>query len=112
MFDWLKSKPSRALPSAGELSAITSAAINDVKEKWVRFDAAMQMKADVPLSAKMGAFVEAIPQFLESKYPTVMHGSAEVFWLTVFTAILESGTHAKDDVNRAIGELKKTYGPK
>jgi len=98
--------------TSGELSAITAAAIGDVKAKWIQFDSTVHWKADVPLSAKIGAFVEPISKFVEGKYPTLMRGPAEVFWLTVFTAILESGTHAKDDVNRAIGELKKKYGPR
>jgi hypothetical protein len=102
-------KPS---PTGGELTAITAAAVADVKAKWIQFDSTIRMKADVPLSAKMGAFVEPITNFIEDKYPTLTQGPAELFWLTVFTAILESGTHAKDDVNRAIGELKKKYGPR
>jgi len=97
--------------TSGELRAILAAALADVKAKWVQFDSTVRMKAEVPLAAKMGAFIEPITKFLEAKYPTLMRGPAEAFWLTVFTAILESNTHAKDDVNAAIAELEKKYRP-
>jgi hypothetical protein len=103
---------SAGLTSSGELRAITSAALADIKAKWVQFDSTVRLKADLPLSVKIDAFVEPISKFVEGKYPTLMRGPAEAFWLTVFTAILESGTHAKDDVNRALGEVKKKYGPR
>jgi hypothetical protein len=111
MFQWLKRKPPTAAQMADDLRAMTSAAITDVKAKWIQFDSDIHTKADVPLSSKMGIFIEAIPIFLKKKYPHIFLGTSEMFWLTVFTAILESGTHSKDKVNAAIAELKKTYGP-
>jgi len=95
-----------------ELRRMTSAALSDVKRKWIQFDSTIHLKAEVPLSKKIDLFVQPITQFIEKKYPALMLGPSEMFWLTVFTAILESGTHAKDDVNRAIGELREKYGPR
>jgi hypothetical protein len=96
---------------ADELRAMTASALTDVKSKWIQFDSTIKLKADVPLSVKMDTFVQPITLFIEKRYPALMHGPPELFWLTIFTAILESGTHAKDEVNAAIGELKKKYGP-
>jgi hypothetical protein len=98
--------PKSAAPTSGELKAISAAAIEDIKAKWIQFDTVIKMKAGVPLSAKIDSFVEPITSFVDTKYPTVMQGPAEALWLILFTAILESGTHPKDEVNRAIGELR------
>lgn len=98
-----------AAPSAEELKRQTGAAREDVKNKWVHFNQTVHLKADVPLSQKVDFFIKPIHQFFQSKYPVLLQGPTEIFWLTVFTAILESGTHPKDEVNAAIEQLRSKY---
>jgi len=105
MFGFFKKRPSVSF--ADELSRLTASASEDVKGKWVQFNQAVHLKAEVPLSQKIDLFVQPVQQFFQNKYPVLLQGPAEIFWLTVFTAILESGTHPKEEVNAAIAELKK-----
>ena len=109
MFGFFKKKT--PVPSAEELKKLTDSAREDVKAKWVHFHQTVHLKAEVPLSEKIDFFVQPVQQFFQNKYPVLLRGPSEIFWLTVFTAILESGTHPKDAVNAAIAELKKRYGP-
>lgn len=102
-------KKRQAVPSADELRRQQSAAREDVKNKWVHFNQSVQLKSDVPLSQKIDFFVQPIQQFFQSKYPLLLQGPTEIFWLTVITAILESGTHPKDEVNAAIAQLRSKY---
>ena len=107
MFGFFKKRKSE--PPADELSAQTASALEDVKGKWIYFNETIHLKTDVPLSQKIDFFVQPIQQFFQSKYPLLLLGPSEIFWLTVFTAILESGTHPKEEVNAAIAELKEKY---
>lgn len=108
MFGFLKKQPS--VPSADELKQLTASAREDVRAKWVHFHQTVHLKAEVPLSEKIDFFVQPVQQFFQNKYPVLLQGPSEIFWLTVFTAILESGTHPKEAVNAAITELNKKYG--
>lgn len=107
MFDFFKKRQSA--PTAEDLSALAASALEDVKNKWVYFNQTLQLKAEVPLSEKIDFFAQPIQHFFQTKYPLLLNGSSEIFWLTVFTAILESGTHPKEEVNSAIAELKSKY---
>ena len=107
MFGFFKKR--KSAPTADELSAQTASALEEVKGKWIYFNETIHLKADIPLSQKIDLFVQPIQQFFQSKYPLLLLGSSEIFWLTVFTAILESGTHPKEEVNAAIAELKGKY---
>ena len=107
MFDFFKKRQSA--PTAEELSMLTASALKDVKNKWVYFNQSLQLQAEVPLSEKIDFFAHPVQQFFHTKYPLLLSGSSEIFWLTVFTAILESGTHPKGEVNSAIAELKIKY---
>lgn len=102
-------KKRQSTPTAEELSILAASALDDVKNKWVYFNQTLQLKAEVPLSAKIDFFAQPIQHFFQAKYPLLLNGSSEIFWLTVLTAILESGTHPKDEVNWAIAELKSKY---
>ena len=107
MFNLFKKRA--AIPSADELQKLTASAREDVKAKWIQFNETVHLKAEVPLSQRIDLFAQPIRQFFESKYPALLLGTSEIFWLTIFTAILQSGTHPKEDVNAAIGKLKLKY---
>jgi len=107
MFECFKKRP--PAPSADELRQLTASACEDVKAKWLHFHETVHLQAEVPLSQKIDFFVQPVHQFFENKYPVLLRGPSEIFWLTVFTAILESGTHPKEAVNAAIAELKTKY---
>ncbi len=102
-------KKRQTIPSADELKRQQSAACEDAKNKWIHFNQTVHLKTDAPLSQKIDFFVQPIQQFFQSKYPVLLQGPTEIFWLTVFTAILESGTHPKDEVNAAIEQLRSKY---
>ncbi len=99
-------KKRNPVPSAEELHA---SVLQDVREKWVYFNDTIHLKADVPLSKKLDLFAQPMRQFFDAKYPFLLLGSSEIFWTTIFTAVIESGTHSKDEVNYAIAELGNKY---
>lgn len=107
MFGLFKKRAS--VPSADDLRKLTASAHEDVKAKWIQFNETVHLKAGIPLSQRIDAFAQPLQQFFETKYPALLLASSEIFWLTIFTAILESGTHPKEEVNGAIGELKLKY---
>jgi hypothetical protein len=111
MFSLFKRR--KVAPSPKDFTAIikqqSNAACEDFKVKWIAFNNAVHFKDEVPLSARIDAFASPVHQFYESKYPVLASGTAEVFWLALFTAILESGTHPKDAVNAAIVDLRKKF---
>jgi len=107
MFRFFKKRNS--VPSAEDLGQITGSAREEVRTKWIYYTQTIHFRPEVPLSERIDSFAQPIHQFFENKYPILLVGSSEIFWLTVFTAILQSGTHPKEEVNAAIAELKKKY---
>lgn len=104
------SKKKSAKPSESGIDRITDAAVADVKGKWNTFHTTMHFKDDVPLSTLIDTFSQPIFEFFKLKYPALLVDS-EIFWLTIFTAVLESGSHSKEDVNHAVEVLKRKYSP-
>ena len=96
-------------PSAEELKRLTTLAREEVKAKWIHYHQTVHLRPEVLLSEKIDLFVQSVHQFFENKYPLLLSGPPEIFWLTVFAAILESGTHPKEVVNAAIAELRPKY---
>ena len=105
-------KKRNPFPSAEELSRLSQLARGEVLEKWIHFHNTVHLKAEVPLSQEMDFFAQPLSQFFEQKYPQLLLGGLELFWLITFTAILESGTHPKEVVNAAIAQLQSKYGGK
>jgi len=99
------------LPSPEEVQRIAASARQDIKSKWIFFNQTIHLKAEVPLSQKIDMFAQPLREFIKKKYPLLLM-SGEIFWLTVLSAILESGTHTKEAVNRATEELQSKYGPR
>lgn len=107
MFSFFKKQKSE--PTTEEISTLASSALEEVKGKWIYFNETVHLTSDVSLSQKIALFAQPIQQLFQTRYPLLLLGSSEIFWLTVFTAILESGTHSKENVNAAIAELKSKY---
>jgi hypothetical protein len=107
MFGFFKKRDKFA--NAAELSSQSDAALREVKEKWIYFHNTIHLKDDVPLSLKIDAFSQPVAQFFQQKYPQLLLGGSQIFWMTIFTAVLESGTHSTDQVNAAISQLQKKY---
>jgi hypothetical protein len=99
----------RKAPTPDELRSQTAIATDAIKSKWIYLNSTVHFRAEIPLSAKIDAFITPIHLFFEKSYPVLAAGPAEVFWLTTFTAILESGTHSKEQINAAIAELRPKY---
>src|ERR1700722_7511843 len=110
MFDFLKRR--KQPPTTEVLSAQAAAAVEDIKAKWIYFHNTLHFKDDVPLAQKMDAFIEPIHIFFEKKSPVLAAGSASVFFMATFTAILESKTHPTAEVNAAIETLRSKYTDK
>ncbi len=98
--------------SGEELSRLSQAACAEVREKWLHFHNTVHLKAELPLAQKIDLFAQPLSQFFQQKYPQLLLGGSELFWLTTFTAILESGTHPKDEVNAAVAQLRHENGGK
>jgi len=107
MFGFFKKRAS--LPTTEDVQLIAASARQDIKRKWLYFDQTIHFKAEAPLSEKIDLFAQPLREFVAKKYPLLLT-SGEIFWLTVFSAILESGTHSKELVNEAIEELQGKYG--
>ncbi len=108
MFGFFK-KRSAAPPTTDELRQLSLAALDEVKAKWLHFDATVHLVEGAPLAEKIDVFAAPLAQLFQSKYPALLLGGSKMFWLTIFTAILESGTHPKDTVNEAIEVLRAKY---
>jgi hypothetical protein len=100
------------LPSAEELGRLAASAADETREKWLYFHKTVHLKAEVPLAEKIDFFSQPLSQFFQDKYPQLLLGGSEMFWLTVFTAVLESGTHPKEEANAAIAQLQAKHGRK
>ena len=111
MFGFFKKKE-LGPPSAEVLGQLAARATNETRQKWVQFHQTVHLKEDVPLSGKIDFFAQPLSEFFKTKYPALLLGGSEMFWLTVFTAILESETHPKEQVNLAISQLQIKYGRK
>ena len=110
MFEFLKRKQKR--PPASDLARMSDAARTEVLAKWIQFHETIHLKEDVPLAQKIDLFAQPLSQLFESKYPQLLAGGSEIFWLTIFTAVIESGTHTKEQVNAAVATLQGRYGGK
>jgi hypothetical protein len=99
-------------PSAEELSSLAASASTEVREKWEYFHRTVHLKAEVPLAQKIDLFSQPLSQFFHTKYPQLLAGGSEIFWLTIFTAVLESRTHPTEEVNAAVEQLRGKYAGK
>jgi len=107
MFGWFKKR--KAAPTSAELVSLSQSALSDVKGKWAYFNETIHLDTSIPLADRIDMFAQPVAHFFESKYPDLLAGSSEIFWLTVFTAVLESNTHPKEEVNLAVIELRRKY---
>ena len=98
------------IPNAEELDHLATAAADETRTKWLYFHQTVHLQPEVPLAEKIDFFAQPLSQFFRSKYPQLLLGGSEIFWLTIFTAVLESGTHPKDEVNAAVEQLQAKYG--
>jgi len=108
MFGFLKRTKSSSL-TAGELKGIMAAAEGELRDKWIQYYKLLQFKRDVPLWKKIESFAPLAQEFIGKKYPVILTGPAEVFWLLIFNAIQQSGTNPIDEINVAIAELRKRF---
>jgi acyl-ACP thioesterase len=100
------------VPEKDSLSALSDSALAEVKGKWIVFDRTVKLNDSVSLGQKIDLFAEPLSDFFQTKYPTLLSGGSQVFWLTIFTAVIESDTHPKAAVNDAIAELRGKYAGK
>jgi hypothetical protein len=107
MFGWFKRRTVDTNPA--ELSRLAASATAETKDKWIHFHQTVHLAAAVPLAQKIDFFAQPLDEFIRTKYPQLLAGGSEIFWLTLVTAILESGTHPKDEVNAAIAQLQAKY---
>ena len=84
---------------------------NDIKARWFHYNDNFKFNDSVDLSQIIDGFSILIYEFVKKHYPALIghKDSGYLFWIMVFTAVLESGTHEKDDVNRATQILRQKY---
>ena len=107
MFSFLKRLQPE--PTVDELRAIRDAAQREVEEKWLYFCKTLHFNTDVPLANRIQAFASPVREFISNKYPTLLQGPGQLFWLIIFNAVLASGTHSAEEVNAAVAELRKQF---
>jgi oligoendopeptidase F len=110
MFEIFKRKTKRL--TAEDLTRLSETACAEVQAKWIQFNETIHLKEDESLAQKIDLFAQPISQFFQTKYPQLLAGGSEIFWLTLFTAVQESGTHSSDQVNAAVATLQGIYGGK
>jgi hypothetical protein len=108
MFGFFKKKAPQ--PSAKELDQLRAAAREDVKSKWVHFHETVHLQTKGTLTDRIDFFIEPVYQLFQHKYPVLLKGASENFWQTVSAAIVESGTHGKQEIRAVITDLKAKYG--
>jgi len=109
MFNLFKKKKA-SLPAFQDLGALAAQATDETREKWLHFHRNVHLKEEVSLATKIDLFSQPLAQFFNTKYSQLLLGSPDIFWMAVFTAVLESGTHPKEQVNAAVEELRSKYG--
>ena len=109
MFGRVRNKKSQADALADELTSQTAECVEKIKAKWVYFNKTVKSKEGVPLWVMIELFAKPVQEFVEKYYPLLLTGPIFHFWMMIFTAILESGTHPRETVNQAIAELEKKY---
>jgi len=110
MFNLFKKRSPK--PDEDSFSALSNAALAEVKDKWIVFDRTVKLNESVSLGQKIDLFAEPLSGFFQTKYPLLLLGGSQVFWLTIFTAVRESGTHSKEAVNDAVAVLRGKYAGK
>jgi hypothetical protein len=100
------------VPDKDGLSALSDSALAEVKDKWIAFDRTVHLNDSISLGEKIDLFAQPLSDFFQTRYPALLLGGAQIFWLTIFTAVLESGTHSKMAVNDAAAELRGKYAGK
>ena len=82
----------------------TSAIVDDIKARWIWYIENIHVRDDVPLYLRIDSFATMIFASFNQ-----IEGLESLFWLSVFTAILESKTHTADEVNEAARMLRPKY---
>jgi hypothetical protein len=111
MFGWFRKRARTEAEIADDLMRQTIACTDALKVKWIDFNGTLAFKDTVSLNEIIELSADPASTFVEQNYPLLMSStrSGTHFWMTIFTAVLESQTHPKDQVNAAIEELRKTY---
>jgi len=104
MFNFLKRKKSKA-PDLGETEVEMGELIEVLRAKWLDYYSLVRFKDDVSLTEVIEIFAVPAREFIFSRHPKYAAAPSEVVWLMILTAILESGSHPSEEVNRAIQGL-------
>jgi hypothetical protein len=109
MFEFLRRR--KAPDLAGEVRQQFKDAEQAIGMKWRGFVATVHFKSEIPLADQIDVFAGPVHEYVTAKYPLVILGpqGAGAFWLLVFTAIREAGTHPQVELNAAIAQLKARH---
>ena len=108
MFGLFKNR-SQAKALDAELRAQMESATNNLGQKWLQFHEELKFKDDVPLSEIIEIFLSPAREFVLKKYPGFSNAPNSVIWMMVFSAVMKSETHSKDEVNEAVSILESKY---
>jgi hypothetical protein len=90
------------LRTESDLLTIAHIAGEEIRERWLSFNAGKTEEHGSSLSRKIGMFIPAMAGLFEEKYPMLMLGGKDVFISTVAGAIQTSGTHARAQIDAAV----------
>lgn len=108
MFGIFKKRAKKEL-STDELKAQMDKAVQALPGKWIEFHRQLKFKTDVQLSEIIEIFLTPAREYIVTQYPAFASAPNEVIWMIVFTAVMEAGTHTKEDVNEAVAILEAKY---
>lgn len=94
---------------SGPMEDLLDLAVEDLKDKWIDYTKTFRFKNTVPLSENIYIFAQTLVGFFKERYLTLYQFSGSIFWYVVSTAILESKTHPKGNLNEAIKELEPIF---
>ena len=95
--------------SPEQLEEMRQRAVIQTQEKWIYFHKTIRFADNVSLAIKIDHFAIPLGKFYERDYPMLIQGTGEIFWLSIFTAILGSETHTMGEVLAAKAELATKY---
>ena len=98
-----------AQPSSAEVVTQSNAATEALKDKWFDFNQQLKFKEEGSLAEIMEVFIIPAKEYVLSTYPLFSNASNQEIWMMVFTAVIDSGTHPYEVVNKAAYDLEKKY---
>jgi hypothetical protein len=108
-FKWFRRKEPDADVLAAQLSKQSEMCINQIKGRWLYYNKTFVFKPEVRFSEIIETFSIPMREFVHQSYPMLLVSGEGIFWMMLFSAIQQSGTHDMETLNNAVAEIEKKY---